>query len=88
MKCRRRGLQVTSEAILKGFAHLAVIYTICRDSSVVVRLTPLTRFQQQVVATLAKVTWPPCLAPSDLQPEGEPVVARPRLEQPQLPVWA
>jgi transposase len=70
MKCRRRGLHLTAEAVLKGFAHLAVIYTVCRDSSVVVRLTSLTRFQLQVVATLTEVTWPRGLAPSDCQPEA------------------
>ncbi len=87
MKCRRHGLHVTAEAVLKGFARLALIYTICRDSSLMVRLTPLTRFQQQVVATLAEVTWPLGLAPSDLYPKGEPVVARPRWERHQLLVW-
>ncbi|MBU2447641.1 MAG: IS1634 family transposase [Bacteroidetes bacterium] len=86
MKCRRRGLHVTSEAILKGFAHLALIYTVCRDSSVVVRLTPLTRFQRQVVAALAVVTWPLNLAPGDLHPGGQTVVSNPLPDTQRLPL--
>jgi len=85
MKCRRRGLRVTGEAILKGFAHLAVIYTVCRDSSLVVRLTPLTRFQHQVVATLAEGAWPWGLAPADLQPDHPAVVSCPLPETQPLP---
>ena len=74
MKCRRGGLQVTGEAILKGFAHLALIYTLCRDSSVVVRVTPLTRFQRQVVMALATVTWPLGLAPTHPGTSGGSIV--------------
>ncbi len=86
MKCRRRGLHVTGEAILKGFAHLALIYTVCRDSSVVVRLTPLTRFQRQVVAALALATWPLNLVPGNLHPGGLAVVSNPLPDTQRLPL--
>jgi len=58
MKCRRRGLQVTGEKVLKGFACLAAVYTYFRDGSIQLRVEELNHFQQGVVQALGPAWWP------------------------------
>ncbi len=66
MKCRRHGLHVTGEKVLKGFACLAAVYTRFRDGSIQFRVEELNRFQQGVVQALGSAwwpSWPGCLLP-------------------------
>lgn len=71
MKCRRQGLQVTGEKVLKGFAYLAAVYTRFRDGSIQFRVEELNPFQRDVVQVLGPAWWPtlsgcsPPLAVSD-----------------------
>ena len=44
IKRRRRGLVVTGEAVLKGFAYLAAVYTTFVDGSVQLRVEELDTF--------------------------------------------
>jgi transposase len=58
LKCRRQGLTVTGEAVLKAFACLSVVYTTFADSSVLLRVEELSDFQRKVVQTLGQCWWP------------------------------
>jgi len=58
MKCRRQGLILTAERVLKGFAPLAMVYSTFRDSSVRLHIEPLNHFQRQVVLALGQARWP------------------------------
>ena len=58
MKCRRSGLKVTGEAVLKRFAYLSAIYTTFEDGSVQLRVEELNAFQQNVVRALEQSWWP------------------------------
>jgi transposase len=58
MKCRRAGLMITTETVLKRFAYLALIYTTFVDGSVQVRREPLNRRQREVTRALGEVWWP------------------------------
>jgi transposase len=64
MKCRRAGLMITGEAVLKRFAYLAVIYTTFADGSVQVRMEPLNRHQREVVRAMGHAWWPASLGGS------------------------
>jgi uncharacterized membrane protein len=55
IKCRRQGLRVTGEKVLKGFAYLAAIYTRFVDGSVQLRVADLNTFQQDVVKALGEL---------------------------------
>lgn len=66
MKCRRAGLMITTEAVLKRFTYLAVIYINFVDGSVQMRVEPLNRRQQQVVQALEQIWWPTGLDTSPL----------------------
>jgi hypothetical protein len=85
MKCRRQGLGVTGEKVLKSFAYLAAIYTRFVDGSVQLRVEDLNPFQRNVVKALGQSWWPTlpgCLCPT--LPEQQ-VVLRPRWEKTPLP---
>lgn len=85
MKCRRSGLVVTGEAVLKGFAYLSAVYTTFVDGSVQLRVEERNVFQQRVGQALGQSWWPtlPGCLPSTL-PE-QPVALRPRWEKLPLP---
>ncbi len=52
---RRGGLPFTTRRLIQQLADLSVIETHCRDGSVLWRLTPLSREQQQLVNCLAHI---------------------------------
>jgi transposase len=56
-KCHRAGLIITTEAVLKRFAYLAIIYTTFIDGSVQIRIEPLNPRQQQIVLALEQTWW-------------------------------
>lgn len=64
MQCRRGGVMVTGEEVLKRFAYLTVIYTTFVDGSVQVRIERLNRHQREVVRAVGAVQWPPGLGSS------------------------
>lgn len=64
MKCRRGGVMVTGEEVLKRFAYLAAVYTTFVDGSVQVRIERLNRHQQEMVQAVGAVQWPPSLCGS------------------------
>jgi transposase len=65
-KCRRGGLAVTGEKVLKGFAALVLFSTRFVDGSVQVRVEELTSFQRAVLQVVGPVTWP-------TRPDGTPM---------------
>jgi transposase len=84
MKCRRQGLVVTGEAVLKGFAYLSAVYTTFADGSVQLRVEERTPFQRKVIKAVAQSWWPTllCCSPPawpeqqvDLRPKGEKISA-------------
>ncbi len=52
---RRGGLQLTTRRLIQQLEDLSVIETHCRDGSVLWRLTPLSREQQQLINCLAHI---------------------------------
>jgi len=85
MKCRRKELVVTGEAVLKGFAYLAAVYTTFVDGSVQLRVEERNAFQQKVVLALGQSWWPTLPGcPLPTLPE-QPVALRPRWEKIPLP---
>ena len=85
MKCRRGGLVVTGEAVLKGFAYLSAVYTTFVDGSVQLRVEELDTFQRDVVKVLGQSWWPSlpgCSWPT--LPERQ-VILRPRWEKIPIP---
>jgi hypothetical protein len=85
MKCRRSGLKVTGEAVLKGFAYLSAIYTTFVDGSVQLRVEELNAFQQDVVTAMGQSWWPSlpgCSWPTRPEPQ---IIFRPRWEIISLP---
>jgi transposase len=58
IKCKRQGLAVTGEAVLKAFTYLAVVYTTFADNSVLLRVEELSGFQRKVVQALGQSWWP------------------------------
>jgi transposase len=85
MKCRRGGLVVTGEAVLKGFAYLSAVYTTFVDGSVQLRVEELNTFQRDVVRALGQSWWPSlpgCSWPT--LPERQ-VILRPRWEKILIP---
>ncbi len=70
LKCRRQGLTVTGEAVLKAFAYLAVIYTTFADGSVLLRVEELNDFQRKVVQALGQSWWPATAALVGSTPRG------------------
>jgi transposase len=86
MKCRRNGLRVTGEKVLKGFAYLSAIYTRFVDGSVQLRVEDLNTFQRDVVKALGQSWWltlPGCSWPT--LPERQ-VILRPRWEKIPIPL--
>jgi transposase len=86
MKCRRQGLVVTGEAVLKGFAYLAAVYTTFADGSVQLRVEKLTAFQRKVVQTLDQSWWPTTLACSPPSWPQLPLTLCPRRDEIPIPV--
>ena len=85
MKCRRSGLKVTGEAVLKGFAYLSAIYTIFVDGSVQLRVEELNAFQQNVVTALGQSWWPSLPGWSWPILPDQQIIFRPRWEKIPLP---
>jgi len=85
MKCRRNGLKVTGEAVLKGFAHLSAIYTTFVDGSVQLRVEELNAFQQDVVRALGQSWWPSLPGCSWPTLPDRQIIFRPRWEKIPLP---
>jgi transposase len=81
MKCRRQGLVVTGEAVLKGFAYLAAVYTTFLDGSVQLRVEERNTFQQKVVQALGQSWWPSLPSGSPPTWPAQPIVLRPREEK-------
>jgi transposase len=73
IKCRREGVMVTGEEVLKRFAHLAAIYTTFADGSVQVRIERLNHHQQEVVQAVGAVQWLPRLGGSSLTLPEPPI---------------
>jgi len=85
MKCRRGGLVVTGEAVLKGFAYLSAAYTTFVDGSVQLRVEELDTFQRDVAKVLGQSWWPSlpgCSWPT--LPERQ-VISRPRWKKTPIP---
>jgi transposase len=86
MKCRRQGLVVTGEAVLKGFAYLSAVYTTFTDGSVQLRVEERNPFQRQVVKALGQSWWPTLLGCSPpVLPEPQ-VYLRPRWDKIPVPL--
>lgn len=75
---RRGGLQLTTRRLIQQLQDLAIIETHCRDGSVLWRLTPLSREQQQLLDCLAHIV-PLQRTARRSQPELEPATAPPWL---------
>jgi transposase len=88
LKCRRGGLMVTGEEVLKRFAYLAVIYTAFVDGSVQIRIERLNRRQQEVVQAVGAVQWLPALGGSPPALPEPPTEWRVMPEKIPLPVVA
>lgn len=85
MKCRRGGLIVTGEAVLKGFAYLSAIYTHFVDGSVQLRVEELNTFQRDVVKALGQSWWPSLPGCSWPALPDRQIILRPRWEKIPIP---